>query len=309
MKYFKAFQINEPVSILTPPQPPQMNITVEDCERDTCAPVQAVLSAAFKKMSADLSTPPDANLALPVESFEPFGIPAVLLLGKAPKTSSFNYVCIPAEGFLTMRSRYGTVDDHELAVNQLDSNVSVLIGGATPLPSITLNADFTPASFLASTSMRQFAVLARITIPIDVYRVDLAVTAPQSAVVETMRIDFTDTECREITILAIQCGRFRSVVSYGTPGVASALSYQLPYEPAAVEQPGSGAIETLTASAFDSDGALMAATFAISTWNIPYGGQLASALMANKGLGVPGLRSFYSSTPATFAMENAQPSY
>jgi len=284
-----------------------MNITVEDCARDVCAPVQAVVSAAFLKMSADISPNPESNLAYPVEGFNPGAIPQVILMGKSPKTTTFNYVGIPSVGFDLMRSKYGTSDDHELAVNEVSSSVNV--AGVTALPTATLNADFIGPNFTAATQMRQFAVLLRITFPQTVYRVTFAVTAPQSPIVETMTVEFTDTECRELNLLCIQCSRSRFVTAYGVPNVAASLNYVLPYGIADCEAPGSGAIETLTVATFDDTGAAVAATIQVLTWNIPYSAKLTDALMAYKGIASPGARSAYQATPASFAIENAQPVY
>lgn len=307
---FRAFQLPGEIAMspLTPVTAPPSTINITDCERDQCPAIQAVVIAAFRRIAADLSPSPQANLSVPIESFNPGGIPSVILMGKAPKTSSFNWVAIPAVGFELMRAQYGTADDHPIAVDENSSTVSVVNSGQTTVAGATLNADFIGSNFLANTSMRQFAVLVELEIPIDIYYLTFGVTGAASPVPETMRVEFTDTECRTIRLLCVQATRTRSVTNFGIPNVGNALTYQLPYNYGDVEQPGGSPI-FLTISGYDSSNAQVAFDLPVRTWNIPYGGALTSALMAHKGVAAPGARGAFQVTPATFPIPNTQPTF
>lgn len=284
-----------------------MNITVQDCDRDVCAPIQAILAVALTRFGVMSNAGPDANVAVPIEMYNNNNVPQVIIAGKAPKSNTWNWCMVPQEGLLTMRSRYGTTDDHELAVEEATSTVAVAAAATTALPSLTLNADFIGTGFVAATKMRPFAVLAKITIPNDVYRIILTASAPVSPVPETITVDFTDTECRELTVLIIQASRLRFVTSFGTPTVPSALAYNLPYGLSDLESPGAGAIETLMAATYDADFVQVASSLLITTWQIPYGGRFMRAVCNNQGIIGPGLRSIYTATPQSFAIEAAQP--
>lgn len=311
MDKFLRYQIPGEVrlSVMSPQAGTQDTVLITDCERDICPAIQAIVGVAFRKLGADLSPDPQANLALAIESFTPFGVQNVLLLGKAPKTTTFNSVSIPAVGFEFMRARYGTVDDHDPVVNEIiQTPISVANTGQTTITGATLNADFRTTGFPTGLGMRQFAVLLELTVPDDIYYLTFGATGAASPVPETMRVEFEDTECRTIRLLLIQCNRTRNVVNFGTPTTGGAVVYQLPYQYADVEAPGGSPI-FLTVSGYDSAGAQVAFTLPATTWNLPYSGQLTDALMAHKGISSPGARAAYIAGTLTFPIPNTQPTY
>jgi hypothetical protein len=306
---FSAPQLPQNISVMSSPAAAAtQNVVVRDCEQDECPPVQAIVSSAFSKMAVDLSPSDNANLSLPIEAFDPTGIPVVLVLGKSPKRSSFNYVAIPSVGIQTMRARYGTVDDPDLIINETANNVVVANSGQTAIPQITLNADFAMSTFPANVAMRQFAVLAEITFPEDIYAVVIGTSGAASPVPETMRLEFTDTECRTIRFLAIQHNRNRVVTSVSFPATADGLAYQLPYNFGDAVLPSGGPI-TLNISCYDSTGAQVAVTLPVTSWNIPWSGKLLSAIQAHKGVASPGAFAAYFVEQVTFPVPNKQPVY
>lgn len=295
-------------SIFAPQAQPTQRIVVSDCVPDVCAPVQSIVVAGLANIGTQIGVEATATLSLPFDSFAPDTIPSVVVLGKTPVSNTFGQVMLSPSNIMEMRSLYGTLDDHDIAVNEIQTTVSIAATGVTALPAVTLHADFKPASFVTSTKMRQFCVIARIKVPETVYRLTLTASGTASEIPESIVLEFTETECREVIVMAIQtAARDRFIVSYGTPTTSSAITYELPFAPGAASAPLAGA--TLTAATFDSSFVQIAASVTLTTWNVPWSGALAAALLHNKGISAPGSQSRYSITRSTWPLPGTQPQF